>query len=123
MCTFDAAAVAPYYLEISGKKHDIESHSESDSGECLMVMSDPAAALEIQRLLQEKGEALASCALKEPVADREGVPLYGHHDLSVVEARPGTAVVVAVKVRGDVAGWYAKHGQSGRGGALPAGSR
>jgi hypothetical protein len=101
MCTFDADAVAPYFLEIAGKPYDIEEHSETESGECHMVMRDPAAVLEIQRLLQEKKGALECCALKEAVADRPPEPLYGHHDLSVVEARQGaaqgTALVVAVK--------------------------
>ncbi len=96
MCTFDADAVAPYFLEIAGKKYDIEEHSETESGECHMVMREPTAALEIQGLLREKG-TLWSCALKEAVADRPAEPLYGHRDLSVVEARPATAVVVAVK--------------------------
>jgi len=99
MCTFDPDSVAPYYLEITGKKYDIESHSESESGECLMVMSEHAAVLEIQRLLRERKGALTGCALKEEVAGRQGVPLYGHHDLEVVEARPGSTVVVAVKPR------------------------
>jgi hypothetical protein len=97
MCTFDADAVAPYFLEIAGKEYDIEEHGETESGECHMVMRDPAAVLEIQRLLQEKSGALKSCALKEAVADRPPEPLYGHHDLSVVEARQGSALVVAVK--------------------------
>ncbi len=97
MCTFDADSVAPYYLEIAGKKYDIESHRESDSGECLMELREAAGVLEIQRLLAERKGALASCALKESVAGRPGEPLYGHGDLSVVEARPAAAVVVARK--------------------------
>ncbi len=97
MCTFDADAVAPYFLEIAGRKYDIESHSESESGECRMEMREAAAVLEIQRLLREKKGPLASCALKESVAGRPGEPLYGHQDLSVVEARPGAAVVIAMK--------------------------
>ncbi len=97
MCTFDADAVAPYFLEIAGKKYDIEEHSETESGECLMKMRQVAAVLEIQQLLREGKGALPSCALKESVAGRPGEPLYGHRDLSVVEARPATAVVVATR--------------------------